>query len=202
MRKFAWRRAVLSLPLVLALCLMGAWIGWWLLGKYAEGEFARWSPLTTPPEKPLRIAGLNPRRVRDVDVYVETLSGKTYMYSCCSQRDATWQEAQLPDDQFHWPCYEQFDDPRHVYFASLPADVIDCHQVSWMWEWANDDSFFVLLEDDTLWRWRHYVALDTGAAFLCSGASIGAISGLGLASAFWARRQPRSTNSRREDEAA
>ena len=184
--KINWRKTALSLLIILICGAVGFFIAFGLMGKKADGYFAWWQSMGTPPEQPHRIAGFDVYPDEDsVDIYVETTKGSIYVHRKDSEK---WEMANLPQDLYIYPCYEH-DVVRQPYFANLPAQVLDCYQVLWSLEWTTDKTYFVILEDSSVWQWHHRIGFDTLFAFLCGGPIIGLVIGWGLAEIAWRRHQ-------------
>jgi hypothetical protein len=190
--KINWRNTTSSLLITLICGAIGFFIAWGLLGKVADGSFAWWRSLGTPPEQPHRIAGLDPySQENSADVYVETTNGSIYLRRKDGEK---WETASLPQGLYKSQCYEH-DMVRQPYFANLPARVVDCHQILWSLEWTTDTTYFVILEDNSVWQWRNRMGFDTLFAFLCGGLIIGLVIGWGLAKIAWRRYQKMLQNS-------
>ena len=182
----------LSLPFILICGVIGFFIAWGLLGKVADGAFAWWHSLGTPPEQLRSIAGFFTYSDEDsVDIYVEATSGSIYLQSKNSEK---WERASLPQDLYKYPCYEN-DVVKQPYFANLSARVVDCHQVFWSSEWVTNKTYFVILEDNSIWQWHDRVDFAVIFSFLCGGPIIGLVIGWGLAKIAWRRYQKMLQNS-------
>ena len=176
----------LSLPFILICGVIGFFIAWGLLEKVADGSFAWWHSLGTPPEQLRSIAGFFPYADEDsVDIYVEATNGSIYLRHKNSE---TWERASLPQDLYKYPCYEN-DVVKQPYFANLPARVVDCYQVLWSSEWVTNKTYFVILEDNSIWQWHDRVDFTVIFSFLCGGPIIGLVIGWGLAKIAWRRYQ-------------
>jgi len=186
MNKFTWRDGTLTVLLSVALGILGLVAALWLFGKYSRGDFARWHSVGAPPEQAVKILGFDPssNKNRDAYVYVETTTDKVYTYPCCSLRDAMWQEVELAEDPYYFGvgCFGPYDRRHHPYFANLPAEVVDCQVVNWSWEWFGDISYFVLLDDGTIWWWRDEDLFKFGMffVFIICGIIIGIMLGISL----------------------
>lgn len=184
MKTINWGHAVVAGLMACAFGVFGFFGAARLLQKYVRGEFAWWHSLGTPPEQPVSFVGLHPHvnGGRDADVYVETATGAVYRYACCSQRQAAWHETKVIDEL--WPGLCDRDDPgeiipRHA-LTRLPVQVIACTEILWEKN-PNDVSYFVLLEDHSVWWWREYVSLGTVVVWLLGGAAAGVSLGVWLA---------------------
>jgi len=176
----------LSLPFILICGVIGFFIAWGLLEKVADGSFAWWHSLGTPPEQLRSIAGFSRYPDEDnVDIYVETTNGSIYLRRKDSEK---WEEVSLPQELEKYPCYES-DVVKQPYFANLPAQVVDCYQVLWSSEWVTNKTYFVILEDNSVWQWHDRVDFTVIFSFLCSGPIIGLVIGWGLAETTWRRYQ-------------
>lgn len=174
----------LSLPFILICSVIGFFIAWGLLEKVADGAFAWWHSLGTPPEQLRSIAGFSTYPDEDsVDIYVEATSGSIYLRSKNSEK---WERASLSQDLYKYPCYEN-DVVKQPYFANLSARVVDCYQVFWSSEWGTNKTYFVILEDNSVWQWHDRVDFSVIFSFLCGGPIIGVVTGWGLAEIVWRR---------------
>ena len=184
--KINWRKTALSLLIILICGAVGFFIAFGLMGKKADGYFAWWQSMGTPPEQPHRIVGLGTHSdEHNVDIYVETTKGSIYLRRKDGKK---WELANLPQGLYISPC-DGHDDVRQSSFANLPAQVVDCYQVPWVLESATDTTYVVILEDGSVWQWRHRMGFDTLFSFLCGGPVIGLGIGWGLAKIVWRRRQ-------------
>ncbi len=171
-------------PIILICSVIGFFIAWGLLGKVADGSFAWWSSLGTPPEQLRSIAGFSAYPDEDrADIYVEAMNGNIYLQSKDSEK---WEKASAPQGLYKYPCYEN-DVVRQPYFANLPAQVVDCHQVFWSSEWVTNKTFFVILEDNSVWQWHDRLDFTVIFSFLCGGPIIGLVIGWNLAETTWRR---------------
>jgi len=183
-KRIDWMSVVLSVVMAVAVGSLGFLIAGWVVRQQVKGTLATWHSLGTTPEQPVSFVGLHPHvnGGRDADVYVETATGAVYRYACCSQRQAAWHETKVTDEL--WPGLCDRDDPGeiipHPALARLPAKVIACAEILWEKN-RNDVSYFVLLEDRSVWWWREYVSLGTVVAWLLVGSGVGASLGTWLA---------------------
>ena len=184
-------------PLTCSLSMGGFHVGGRLFVEYANGKFARWISLGSPPDKAISIAAL----VADTDdvnvqVFVATTSGRIYQQSTAEQKG--WVEANLPD-HLSYGAGHNCDGVPHAafnsYFGSLPANAVECATMMWNWEWFADETFCVLLEDGSLWWWHYSTRFDKEALFLFCGSVIGASLVLVPFSVLWRRRLRTSTRS-------
>jgi hypothetical protein len=184
--KINWRKTTLSLLITLICGVVGFFIAWELLEKVADGSFAWWQSLGTPPELPRKIAGLDTYwQDKSADVYIETIAGSIYLHRKDVEK---WEMVSLPPDLYKFPC-DEHDVGRQPYFVNLPARVVDCQRIPWSSEWITDTTYFVILEDNSVWQWRNRMGFDTLFAFLCGGPIIGLVIGWSLAKITWRRYQ-------------
>ncbi|HUN22033.1 MAG TPA: hypothetical protein PK299_02740 [Anaerolineales bacterium] len=170
----------MRIMLMLLFCIAGILSAIWLWGEYVDGLFARWQPLGKPPDESSKFLALEPGLDRTITVYVQTISGKVYHYD---ETNKQWEESPITSEHPGYgpygPCYEPAIS-EHSYFARLPKKVRECFQFTWSWEWVSDISFFVILEDNSVWTWRRYIGFDMAFVFLCSGSIIGSMIGLAI----------------------
>jgi hypothetical protein len=135
-------------------CIAGFWIGWKLLGLVSQGYLARWHPFRSLPEKPLSFAGARMNRLSGADIYIETVSGKIYGRQVFVQpaEQTGWEPASLPDVLHDFKCIHLHGEYEEPFFARLHLPIRDCLQIPWSREWVADNTFIVILEDDSLWQ--------------------------------------------------
>jgi hypothetical protein len=179
-----WASVVLSVVMALAVGIVGVFAVGWVVRLQIKNASAQWCSLGTPPERAVSFVGLYPHvnDSRDVDVYVETESGAVYRYACCSHPQAAWRKAQVTEEL--WPGSCDRDDPGEIVprpaLARLPTKVIACEEILWDKN-PPDTSYFVLLDDHSVWWWREYVDLGMIVVWLLAGFGVGAGIGVWLA---------------------
>lgn len=190
MKKIDWSSTVLSVVMALAVGILGVVVVGWVVRQQLKSVSAQWRSLGTPPERAVGFVGVSPHDNdgRDVNVYVETVSGTVYRYACCSHPQAAWHKAQVTDEL--WPGSCDRDDPGEIVprpaLARLAAKVIACEEILWG-KTPPDTSYFVLLDDHSVWWWREYVDLRIVVVWLLAGFAVGA--GIGVWLAFLLKRQ-------------
>jgi hypothetical protein len=212
----AWKHAGEAL-ILLAFCLFGCLMGQALSALHSQGVFAQWRPLGTPPGEEIHIVGaLTDRTTKQVDVFVQSGSGKIYRRS--TDTDGGWLEATLPakkigdlesvtggSERGNWHLGEcslagresirpnGVFDINHRISVSLRSEVQDCAATIWAWEWGADEvTYTLILQDNSVWQWYENFANFVPYAF-CAAPILGFFLGIGVLLFIKRRRQLRKT---------
>jgi hypothetical protein len=188
------RLSLVWTPIIFALaaCFVLEVLSW----PIDSGDWEWWQPLGKPGAGAIRFWAITPDwNNRTVQIYVETANST--VRSCCSP-DGSWEETKSPIQKGRSTC-EGFQDPRskQLVVSNLPSKIVDCTKMSWSMEWINDDDFFVILDDGSVWKWNYYHNPMQGIPFVC-GLPVGAAI-LGLIIAVYAKKR-QAAKQRREDE--
>ncbi len=186
---------LIFLVVILITCSLGIggfFAGLRLFREYTAGKFAKWTSLGVPPDRAVRIVGLNPNwREKTVEVEITTTSGEFYRYSAKQNR---WVKVDIPESERYaegGSCEIIPTAAFTSYLGALPAKPVDCGTMFWNWEWFADEVHFVVLEDGSVWWWRYYTGFDRLTIFLCGGSIMGICLGLVPLAILW--RQQRRT---------
>lgn len=88
-------------------------------------------------------------------VYVKGDSGKVLF--CCLE-NFKWIEGPLPPDPKRPLFFSHQGEPYTAYynskFKSLPATVVDFAEADWSQEWTLEETWIVILSDQSVWIWQ------------------------------------------------
>ena len=159
----------------LAWILLGGFVGFlgagWLNQAIADGLFARWTPLGTPPGKAVSVQATAAQSITRKTI-VKTASGKYYAY----------QPGVFPKwIETGFPYKERAASPTCPGILkkefSLPHAIVDCSGVFY-WEWSNKQDFYAVLADGSVWRWQYGTDLLESILLCGSGPILGMLIGL------------------------
>lgn len=170
---------------------VGFFVAWLIMRGVENGVFTQWQPLGIPSEGAEIFVSYQFDSGRDSNnVYVETLSGKLFLYHTDSK---TWQETtDFPSDQgMASECNLSIASMQNT-ISKLPHPAKDCIEKVWSWEWATDTDIFVIITDGSVWKWRDYTSLGLGFGITCGSPVLAIIIGWGTVWAF--RRKGKKSN--------
>jgi len=158
-----WKVLVVGLVLV----LLGSGLGW------ASSYVPEWLPTggwtrhEQPPEPLAELVTSLPINVLSGGVYARTAAGSLYLHSC-AWGTCGWTKADaLPapsDKGDYWSgtCYGVSQEPnRFVLKPPPPGKVIDTYATRYCGPDYRMDTYFVLLEDSSLWSWGTFWSVYT-----------------------------------------
>jgi hypothetical protein len=176
-------RRTLTVLLIIASPIGGFLGGQWAGQTLMAGASVPWQLFGSPPEPAVRILGLR-EAYADNDVYIETVTGATYY--CCSSHEIRWQLTKELPSWYSAPC-----GTRTPFFTkpSPPGEIIDCAEIVPFEEWNYRETQFVLLEDNSVWKWHKSVdfipaVLSRAGGFSCGGL----VLGLAISVFVWRKR--------------
>lgn len=152
-----------------------------------KGYFARWQSLGHPPEPVQELLDISPSWPdHEVDVYVKTNTNTIYVRKFDQKEWETENSYQAVDP---FQCTELSRGIEHYpYFSKLPGRVMDCQMIAWSSEWVRDNTYVVLLDDNSIWLWNQR-DLNNVYTFLCGGPVVGLVIGLIVVRAVLYRRK-------------
>lgn len=158
-----------------------------LLNIANRGNFARWQSLGKPPESVQELLDIEPlRTTHEVDVYVKTDSSNIYVRK---HDQGKWEVHNSYKAVDPFLCHElSVGIDRYPYFSNLPGGVVDCQMIAWSSEWVRDNTYVVLLDDNSIWQWNQR-DLNNVYTFLCGGPVVGLVIGLIVVRAVLYRRK-------------
>jgi hypothetical protein len=166
---------------VLAFLIVGLVVGMIispsLVRQMRDGVFTRWEPLGMPPEPITRLLGYEFGDRARILVRVETISGA--LYQCCSRQNTDWNEVTPSDLVYADACSKL---PSQA--AVPPREVLSCVE-SRAFEGATDRTQFALLDDGSIWVWRHRVEFLPELPIICWSGTIGLLLGIGVMGGVW-----------------
>lgn len=151
------------------------------------GDFTRWQRLPDPPAKSVQIVGGSTEVV-----FIEMAAGQVYY--CSLSDNNCWVKYEKPvsaSSRNEW-C-EQY--PLHYSVSAPPGKVIDYLQTQWCHFEAGEEADYALLEDGSVWVWKHWDAnfLNLARAFAAmgGGCSVGLLISIAVPVFVWLRKRTR-----------
>ncbi len=148
---------------VIALGIVGFFVGFglWKLSDVGAGE--SWTPLPAPPQP---VSELIP--FRDPPLYIKTGDGKTYYYS--DFHNQGWLEQPVPAEMIGpldvtRPCNRS--SAPFSFSPNAPRDIVDCLQTRVPYADGAITYAFVRDSQGLIWQWRHTVSPQDLPAMLC-----------------------------------
>lgn len=180
-------RLGLVVLLAASLPLIGLAAGILISRAWNSGALARWQRLPDPPASPVQIVGGSISAV-----YIRASDGR--VYSCNPSDGPCWVEAEQPaNSPTRSQACEQY--PRRYSVSPAPGKVADSLQVQWCHFEAGEEVNYAVLEDGSLWSWRHrdanFLNLARAFAALAGGFLVGALASVALLLAVWLSRRAR-----------
>lgn len=135
-------------------------IGGYIVDLHTSGKFTSWE-LLDGPYKFEEIVDAN-----SSTVWAKTADGKLYLWNCQSQDECKWVEVENVPDNTHendqgvgeQPLNKGDTCPSDISFSPSkepPGKIVEC-ALGWYWSIdAGFGGYFALLEDGTIWSWRH-----------------------------------------------
>lgn len=156
-----------------------------LVQQMRDGVFTRWEPLGSPPEPITRLLGYEFGDRARILVRVETNSGA--LYQCCSRQSTDWNEVTPSELVYADACGDL---PSQA--AVPPREVLSCVE-SRAVEGATDRTQFALLDDGSVWVWRHRVEFLAELPIICWSGAIGLLLGIGVMGCVWIIQRRRTS---------
>ncbi len=157
------RRLIISL-----VSSIGAITGLFLTLAIINGVFVPWEPLGKPSIEAIELLAA------DFDeVFVRTTSDM--IYSCNLYQDDCWvpKESLQELPEITYPCN---DAPFHS-LRNLPGEKVDSLEVTYCGIEHTSQVNYVLLDDGSVWIWRHGSFVYTGLIYVCAGSILGLVIG-------------------------
>lgn len=134
-----------------------------------------WEPLETPPEPLVRFVANTPIHFFGGEIYASTAEGTLYAYGCDGNA-CTWDRREElpppPDPSSYWSgtCAGGNTPSGFILKPLPPGRVIASHATRYCGPDYETDTFFILLQDGSVWSWSKFSsALGYMVAFLAGG---------------------------------
>lgn len=141
--------------ITILLAILGGILGAVDSGLNSAGWLARWQKIGVLPERAVHFEAieLGAWSQREADLDIQMVSGRIFQYKA-SER--SWYELagyEPGSGKINLNgCESQYNSPKGA-FSRLPARVVICGYFNWKAEASSDTSYYVVLEDNTVWMW-------------------------------------------------
>jgi hypothetical protein len=186
------RNVIVCVAVIAIGATAGCLIAWLAHNAFSFGTFAFWQPLPVLPETASHIFAI-PQFQSDPEttpVYIQTVSNKVLV--CCTATEPIWAAVSKPPVEYRLePCEGAYQSASKMRFTNLPSAITACARARQSWEWVLHDAYFVILADNSVWRWQRHVGIDRLFVFVFSGSGLGMLIAISAMSIF-RRGRPRA----------
>lgn len=175
------RKTIICSIIIAIGATVGCLVAWLAQSALSNGTLALWQPLPALPETASGIFAVPAHQghPKTIPVYIQTVSDKVLV--CCTATEPTWVVVSEPPFEYPpEPCEGAYDTASRFRLTNLPSAITTCARAPQNWEWVLSDAYFVILADNSVWRWHRYVGIDRVLVFACSGSSLGILVTIGL----------------------
>ncbi len=186
------RKTIICSAIIAIGATVGCLVAWLAQSALSYGTLALWQPLPALPEPASGITAVPAFQghPKTIPVYIRTVSDKVLV--CCTATEPTWVVvSELPVEYSPQPCEGAYETTSRFRLTNLPNVITTCARAPQNWEWVLSDAYFVILADNSVWRWHRYVGIDRVLVFVCSGSSLGMLATVGLLFISQRRRRQR-----------